>query len=87
VGARRTDIIRQFLIETMLITTTGGLAGIVLGVILSQLVGTLAGWATIVTLMSIALAFFVSVSVGIVAGLYPAVRASNLDPVYALHYE
>ena len=87
VGARRTDIIRQFLIETMLITTTGGLVGIVLGVTLSQLVGTLAGWATIVTMSSIALAFFVSVSVGVVFGVYPAMRASSLDPVYALHYE
>jgi len=87
VGARRKDIIRQFLVETMLITTTGGLVGIVLGVILSQLVGTLAGWSTIVTMTSIALAFFVSVSVGIMAGLYPAMRASSLDPVYALHYE
>jgi putative ABC transport system permease protein len=87
VGARRKDIIRQFLIETMLITTTGGLVGIVLGVVLSQLVGVLAGWSTIVTASSIALAFFVSVSVGIVFGVYPAVRASSLDPVYALHYE
>jgi len=87
VGARRKDIIRQFLVETMLITTTGGLVGIVLGVILSRLVGTLAGWSTIVTVTSIALAFFVSVSVGIMAGLYPAMRASSLDPVYALHYE
>jgi len=56
-------------------------------VILSRLVGTLAGWSTIVTVTSIALAFFVSVSVGIMAGLYPAMRASSLDPVYALHYE
>jgi len=87
VGARRKDIIRQFLVETMLITTTGGLVGIVLGVFLSRLVGTLAGWSTIVTVTSIALAFFVSVSVGIMAGLYPAMRASSLDPVYALHYE
>jgi len=87
VGARRKDIIRQFLVETMLITTTGGLVGIVLGVMLSQLVGTLAGWSTIVTISSIALAFFVSVSVGVVFGVYPAMRASSLDPVYALHYE
>jgi putative ABC transport system permease protein len=87
VGARRKDIIRQFLIETMLITTTGGLVGIVLGVVLSQMVGTLAGWSTIVTMTSIALAFFVSVSVGIIFGVYPAMRASSLDPVYALHYE
>jgi len=87
VGARRTDIIRQFLIETTLITTTGGVVGIVLGVVLSQLVGYFAGWSTIVSATSIFLAFFVSVSVGIIFGVYPAMRASNLDPVYALHYE
>jgi putative ABC transport system permease protein len=87
VGARRRDIVRQFLIETTLITTTGGVLGIVLGVVLSQLVGFFAGWSTIVSLASIALAFFVSVSVGLVFGVYPAVRASSLDPVYALHYE
>ena len=62
----------------MLITTTGGLVGIVLGIVLSQLVGVLAGWSTIVTLSSIALAFFVSVSVGIVFGVYPAVRILEL---------
>ena len=54
VGARRVDIIRQFLIETTLITTTGGVLGIVLGVVLSQLVGYFAGWSTIVSLVSIA---------------------------------
>jgi len=47
----------------------------------------LAGWSTIVTLSSVFLAFFVSASVGIIFGVYPAVRASSLDPVYALHYE
>jgi putative ABC transport system permease protein len=87
VGARRLDIVRQFLIETTLIATTGGVLGIVLGVVLSQLVGFFAGWSTIVSLSSIALAFFVSVSVGLVCGVYPAVRAARLDPVYALHYE
>jgi putative ABC transport system permease protein len=87
VGARRVDIIRQFLIETTLITTTGGVLGIVLGVVLSQLVGYFAGWSTIVSLLSILLAFFVSVSVGLIFGVYPAMRASKLDPVYALHYE
>lgn len=58
-----------------------------LGIVLSQLVGTLAAWSTIVTLSSVFLAFFVSASVGIIFGVYPAVRASSLDPVYALHYE
>jgi putative ABC transport system permease protein len=87
VGATRRDIIRQFLVETTLITTTGGAAGVLLGVVLSQLVGYFAGWSTIVTATSIVLAFFVSVSVGVVFGVYPAVRAATLDPVLALHYE
>jgi putative ABC transport system permease protein len=87
VGARRRDVVRQFLIETTLITTTGGALGILLGVVLSQLVGYFAGWSTIVTFLSIALAFFVSVSVGLVFGVYPAMHAASLDPVRALHYE
>ncbi len=87
VGATRRDIVRQFLVETTLITTTGGAAGVLLGVVLSQLVGYFAGWSTIVTATSIVLAFVVSVSVGIVFGVYPAVRAATLDPVQALHYE
>ena len=87
VGATRRDIIRQFLIETTLITVSGGLAGTVVGVLLSQLVAYFAGWSTVVTVTSVVLACAVSVSVGIVFGLYPAVRAARLDPVYALHYE
>jgi putative ABC transport system permease protein len=87
VGARRRDVVRQFLIETTIITTTGGALGILLGVALSQLVGYFAGWSTIVTFLSIALAFVVSVSVGIVFGVYPALRAASLDPVQSLHYE
>jgi putative ABC transport system permease protein len=87
VGATRRDVIRQFLVETTLITVTGGLAGTVVGVLLSQLVAYLAGWSTIVTLTSVVVACVVSVTVGIVFGLYPAARAARLDPVYALHYE
>ncbi len=87
IGARRRDVVRQFLIETTIISLAGGLVGVAVGVGLSQLIGSLAGWSTIVTTTSIVLAFLVSVSIGLVFGLYPAVRAARLDPVKALHYE
>jgi putative ABC transport system permease protein len=87
IGATRRDVIRQFLIETTLITITGGFLGTVVGVGLSELVGYFAGWSTIVTAASVVIASVVSVAVGIVFGLYPAVRAARLDPVHALHYE
>ena len=87
IGARRRDVVRQFLMETTLISLAGGLLGVLVGVGLSQMIGQLAGWSTIVTTSSIVLAFFVSVSIGLVFGLYPAVRAARLDPVKALHYE
>jgi putative ABC transport system permease protein len=87
IGAKKRDVIRQFLIETTIISLAGGIIGVVVGVGLSQLIGYLAGWSTIVTTASIVLAFVVSVGIGLVFGLYPAVRAAGLDPVRALHYE
>jgi putative ABC transport system permease protein len=87
IGAKRRDVIRQFLIETTIISLAGGVLGVVVGVALSRMIGYLAGWSTIVTTTSIVLAFFVSVTIGLVFGLYPAARAANLDPVTALHYE
>jgi putative ABC transport system permease protein len=87
IGARRKDVIRQFLTETTIISLAGGVLGIAVGVGLSQAIGRLAGWSTIVTTSSIVLAFVVSVTIGLVFGLYPAVRAARLDPVKALHYE
>ena len=86
-GARRADIVRQFLIETILISFVGGTIGVIVGVGISQLIGLFAGWSTIVTASSILLAFLVSVSVGLVFGLYPARRAARLDPIEALRYE
>jgi putative ABC transport system permease protein len=87
VGATRRDVTRQFLVETTLITVTGGVAGVIVGIVLSQLVAYLAGWSTVVTVTSVVVACVVSVSVGIIFGLYPAARAARLDPVSALHYE
>ena len=87
IGATRRDVIRQFLVETTLITVSGGFVGTIVGIGLSQLVAYFAGWSTIVTVSSVVVASLVSVTVGIVFGLYPAVRAARLDPVHALHYE
>jgi putative ABC transport system permease protein len=87
IGAKRRDVIRQFLIETTIISLAGGIMGVLVGVGLSQMIGYLAGWSTIVTTTSIVLAFVVSVAIGLIFGLYPAIRAASLDPVKALHYE
>jgi putative ABC transport system permease protein len=87
VGAQQSDIIRQFVVEATTISFTGGTVGIIFGFILSRLIAWLAGWSTIVTASSIALAFLVSISVGLVFGIYPAMKAARLDPVDAIRYE
>jgi putative ABC transport system permease protein len=87
VGATQKDIIRQFVIEAVLISFAGGLLGIVLGFGMSEMIAWFAGWSTVVTLASILLAFVVSISVGLVFGIYPAMKAARLDPVEAIRYE
>jgi putative ABC transport system permease protein len=87
VGARQFDIIRQFVIEATIISFVGGSFGIVFGFVMSRLIAWLAGWSTIVTITSIILAFLVSITVGLVFGIYPAVKAARLDPVEAIRYE
>ena len=87
VGARKRDVLRQFLVEAVLISFAGGLLGVACGFGLSRLVAMMAGWSTIVTLNSILLAFLVSVSVGLIFGIYPAAKAASLDPVESLRYE
>ncbi len=87
VGARKKDVIRQFLVEAVLISLVGGILGIVFGFGISRLIAWLAGWSTIMTISSIALAFLFSVSVGLVFGIYPAMKAARLDPVEAIRYE
>ena len=87
VGAQQSDIIRQFVVEATTISFTGGAVGIIFGFLLSRLIALLAGWSTIVTASSIALAFLVSISVGLIFGIYPAMKAARLDPVDAIRYE
>jgi putative ABC transport system permease protein len=87
IGARQRDIIRQFMIEAILISFVGGILGILFGFGISRLIALLAGWSTIVTAHSIWLAFLVSVSVGFIFGSYPAMKAARLDPVEAIRYE
>ena len=87
VGARQSDIVRQFVVEAMMISFVGGSFGIMFGFVMSRLIAWLAGWSTIVTLSSILLAFFVSITVGLVFGIYPAVKAARLDPVEAIRWE
>jgi putative ABC transport system permease protein len=87
VGARQFDIVRQFVIEATIISFVGGNFGIIFGFAMSRLIAWLAGWSTIVTASSIVLAFLVSITVGLVFGIYPAVKAARLDPVEAMRYE
>lgn len=87
VGARRDDIRFQFIVESFSISLIGGLAGIVMGLAIASIVAYYAEWPTLVTAWSILLSSGVSVTVGVVSGLYPASRAAELDPVVALGYE
>ncbi len=86
-GARRSDIVRQFLVESVLISIGGGAIGIGFGYLLSWVIAAAAHWKTIVTPFSVVIAFSVSVAVGVVFGIYPARKASRVDPIEALRYE
>ncbi len=87
IGARQSDIIRQFLIEAVLISIVGGLIGIAAGFSGSRVIALIAGWSTVVTAVSILVAFGVSVFIGLLFGIYPAVQAAKLDPIEAIRYE
>ncbi|HLJ47174.1 MAG TPA: ABC transporter permease [Bryobacteraceae bacterium] len=87
IGARQADIIRQFLTEAVLISILGGLIGIAFGFSLSRIIAAAAGWSTVVTASSIGVAFGVSVGIGLLFGIYPAVQAAKLDPIEAIRYE
>ncbi len=87
IGAKKREIRKQFLIESILISFLGGSMGIGLGVLISRGASQMGGLETIVSLQSVLLAFGFSVGIGIFFGLYPAIKASNLNPIDALRYE
>lgn len=84
-GAKRIDILKQFLIEAVMLSVTGGIVGIALGMLVSVVIAILL--VSTVTLWSVALAFGFSVAIGIIFGMAPAIRASKLNPIDALRYE
>ena len=87
IGARKADIRAQFVIESFTISVIGGLSGIIIGIALAKIVAAYAGWPTVITLWSLFLSTAVSVTVGLVSGIYPAARAAELNPIEALRYE
>ncbi|HKO98785.1 MAG TPA: ABC transporter permease [Pyrinomonadaceae bacterium] len=87
IGARRGDILKQFLAESTLLSLIGGAIGISIAYILAKLVATLTPVPTVLPLLAVSVALFVSASVGLISGVYPAWRAARLDPIEALRSE
>ena len=87
VGARGRDILLQFLIEAVTLSSIGGLLGIALGVLGAKLITLIWTWPTVVSPTAIVIAFVTSAVIGIISGFYPAWKASKLDPIDALRYE
>lgn len=87
IGAQKSDIIQQFLFEAMMISVTGGIIGVILGITLAYVVSAIAGIQTIVSFASIVLSFGVAASVGLIFGIAPARKAANQDPIASLRYE
>ena len=87
IGAKKKEILEQFLIESVLISFLGGGAGVLLGIGISEIVSNIGEWETIVSTQSILLAFGFSVGIGIFFGFYPANKAANMNPIEALRYE
>ena len=87
IGARSSAVRSQFLIESIVLSLTGGTIGIVLGIVLSLAIPAMLGWPTLVSMMAIVGSVLFSVAVGIFFGYYPARKAAALDPIEALRYE
>ena len=86
IGATRWDIVRQFMLEALVITCVGGLIGVVMGVGGAKAISDYAHWRTVVSMQAVIVSFGVSALVGVVFGMYPAVRAAMVDPIEALRY-
>jgi putative ABC transport system permease protein len=86
-GAKKRDIVTQFLVETVVLSTAGGIFGIILGITIPYVVESASGMKTIITPWSLALSFGISAAVGVIFGLYPANRAAAMDPIEALRRE
>ena len=87
IGGKGRDILMQFLIESTMLSVSGGVIGILFGYMLSALVGSLMGWPVVIMTESVVLSFLVCSVIGIFFGWYPARKAANLNPIDALRYE
>jgi len=86
-GAQKTDIVHQFLFEAMLISVSGGIIGVILGIVLASMVSRFGDFPTIITIPSIMVSFSVAATVGLIFGITPAKRAANQDPITSLRHE
>jgi len=86
-GAKKRDVVVQFMVESVTLTTAGGMMGIAVGMLIPYLIEAVLGLTTIISPLTVLLPFIMAVAVGLASGLYPATRAANLDPIEALRHE
>lgn len=87
IGAKRKQIIYQFLIETVVLSTMGGIIGLGVGILIPLLITYFTGMITVITLKGILVPLLISMTIGILFGLYPAMNAAKVDPIIALRHE